>query len=178
MRGTSVSKSGGGGSRLEAGSTLFETPPGVNERSREKGARRARWPLVIERDSVQLYLMATFSTVMAEAAAHPARARHDFQAWRGRGGGGGRLMSRWTREERSKGCSEESEEEGRVESGEEMEIYLEAVARFNRATGCKVGRKTKGWKVSNWEVIFMRGRRRVVPLVDTQFWELTIDRGL
>lgn len=73
-------------------------------------------------------------------------------------------MSRWTREERSKGCSEESEERG-----VEMEIYLEAVARFNRATGCKVGRKTKGWKVSNWEVIFMRGRRRVVPLVDTQF---------
>lgn len=104
-------------SRRAREATLFETPPGVNERSREKGARRARWPLVIERDSVQLYLMATFSTVMAEAAAHPGRARHDFQPWkegggRGGGGGGGRLMSRWTREERSKGCSEESEEGG------------------------------------------------------------------
>lgn len=72
-------ENGGSVSKRAREPTLFETPPGVNERSREKGARRARWPLVIERDSVQLYLMATFSTVMAEAAAHPGRARHDFQ---------------------------------------------------------------------------------------------------
>lgn len=72
-------ENGGSVSRRAREPTLFETPPVVNERSREKGARRARWPLVIERDSVQLYLMATFSTVMTEAAAHPGRARHDFQ---------------------------------------------------------------------------------------------------
>lgn len=148
MRGTSVSKSGGGGggSRLEAGSTLFETPPGVNERSREKGARRARWPLVIERDSVQLYLMATFSTVMAEAAAHPARARHDFQAWRGRGGGGGRLMSRWTREERSKGCSEESEEEGRVESGWRWRFISRRWRDLTARRDVKSGERQRGGK--------------------------------
>ena len=108
----------------------FELPD-VKERAVGKGhveGSRARWPLVIERDFVQLYLMAAFSTVMAKDAARLRHVRHDFQQERGTGGC---LDERWERKERSKGCSKKAK---RVKQPE-MKIYLGLVGiRFNRGT--------------------------------------------
>ena len=69
----------------------------------------ARWPLVIERDFVQLYLMAAFPTVMAKDAARLRHVRHDFQQKRGTGRAKeSALTSGEEGKERSKGCSKKA----------------------------------------------------------------------
>ncbi|KAK1135892.1 hypothetical protein K0M31_000464 [Melipona bicolor] len=64
----------------------FELPDANEVGKGHVEGSRARWLLVIERDFVQLYLMAAFLTVMAEDAARLRHVRHDFQQERGTGG--------------------------------------------------------------------------------------------
>lgn len=55
-------------------------------------------------------------------------------------------MSRWTREERSKGCSEESEEEGRVESGWRWRFISRRWRDLTARRDVKSGERQRGGK--------------------------------